>query len=112
MLSPTSLTVEPFSENSMSVYTPLWSNNDCDLAEEKNRSGDSLDTVDESFGRGSGLPLSLVCVIITLVVMNVLTWIVASVRANTIYHAINQNMDVVDTHLLPRPDTGNGLGHL
>ncbi|EJF59556.1 hypothetical protein DICSQDRAFT_138497 [Dichomitus squalens LYAD-421 SS1] len=51
----------------------------------------------------------VVYIALVLLLVNVLVWAIAGSKLRTIYHTIQDNLDVVDTRLLPRPDVGNGV---
>ena len=52
---------------------------------------------------------SVVYIALALLLVNVLVWATAGSKLRTIYHTIQDNLDLVDTRLLPRPDVGNGV---
>ncbi|KAM5537666.1 hypothetical protein V8D89_008744 [Ganoderma adspersum] len=51
----------------------------------------------------------VVYVVLALMLVNVLVWAFAASKFKTIYDTIQDNLDVVDTRMLPRPDAGNGV---
>ena len=55
---------------------------------------------------------ALIYGIVSLLIINVLVWVFASVQLKTIYYAIQENLDWTETRMLSRPEVGNGLEKL
>ena len=97
----------------MSDYIPLAR----DIVENTNKDGEavaSLDSgdyhwIDEKPYRSQNNYDHVVYVALVLVLVNVLVWAFAASKLKTIYDTIQDNLDVVDTRMLPRPDAGNGV---
>ena len=51
----------------------------------------------------------VVYIALALVLVNVLILAFAASKLKNIYDTIQDNLDVVDTRMLPRPDAGNGV---
>ncbi|PIL23346.1 hypothetical protein GSI_14657 [Ganoderma sinense ZZ0214-1] len=95
----------------MSGYLPLAR----DSVEDTNKDGEVVPSIDSEpwADEKSRQPRSTytfaVYVALALVLVNVLVWAFAASKFKTIYDTIQDNLEVVDTRMLPRPDAGNGV---
>ncbi|KAI1794445.1 hypothetical protein LXA43DRAFT_1059266 [Ganoderma leucocontextum] len=97
----------------MSGYIPLAR----DSVEDTNKDAEvvpSLDSehhhwADEKSHRPRSNYSRVIYVALALLLVNVLVWAFAASKLKTIYETIEDNLDVVDTRMLPRPDAGNGV---
>ncbi len=97
----------------MSGYIPLArdsvedTNNDAEVV--PSRDPDHYHWADEKAHQPRSNHTRVVYIALALVLVNVLVWALAASKLKTIYDTIQDNLDVVDTRMLPRPDAGNGV---
>lgn len=97
----------------MSGYIPLAR----DSVEDTNKDGEATPSLESDHchwtDEKSHQPRSnysrVFYVALALVLVNVLVWTFAALKLKTIYDTVQDNLDIADTRILPRPDAGNGV---